>query len=95
MNDFVIGKNSQIGVVSNEIAGPQNDDLLNSLESETPGENSASPSQVIKRKITNKVRKEIDSVVAAIENWVHDAILTAMDDLVTPRVEMAVKSISG
>ena len=36
----------------------------------------------------------MDSVVAAVENRVHDAILTAIDSVVIPRVEMAVGSIT-
>ena len=54
-----------------------------------------SHNQVIGRNIANKIRKEIDCVVAAVENRAHDAILTAMDSVVIPRVEMAVKSMTG
>ena len=35
------------------------------------------------------------SAVIAVENRVHDAILTALNDVVIPRVEMAKKSIKG
>ena len=42
-----------------------------------------------------KVRKIVDSVVAKIETQIHDASLTAMDSVVIPRVEMAVKLVTG
>ena len=54
-----------------------------------------SRNQVIGRNIANKVRQEIDCVVAAVENRVHDAILTPMDSVVKARVEMAVKFMTG
>ena len=37
----------------------------------------------------------VDRVVAVVENWIHDAILTAMDNVVIPRVEMALRSIAA
>ena len=39
-------------------------------------------------------RKEVDNVVTAVENPVDDSILTAMDNVAIPRVEMAVMSIA-
>ena len=36
----------------------------------------------------------VDSAVIAVENRMHNAILTEMDNAVIPRVEMAVKSIT-
>ena len=57
-------------------------------------ENSASQAQVIEKNITDKIRKEVDHAVMAVENRVHDAILTAMDNVVILLVEMAVRSIT-
>ena len=37
----------------------------------------------------------VSSAVMIVENRSHDAILTAIDKVVIPRVEMAVKSITG
>ena len=42
----------------------------------------------------DRFRNEFDNAVTAVENWVHDAILRAMDDVVIPRVEMAARSIA-
>ena len=37
----------------------------------------------------------VDNVVLTVKNGLHDAILTAMDKVVIPRVEMVVRSITG
>ena len=42
-----------------------------------------------------KVRKEVDSGVAAVKNQVHDAIWTAINNVLLPRVEMTVRCITG
>ena len=59
----------------------------------TPGETSQSHVQVTETIIVDKVRKEVDSVVAAaVENCVHGATLTLMDGLVFPRAENLIKT---
>ena len=60
----------------------------------TLGEISDSRSQVIERNednIDDRVRKEADSVVPAVEYRVHDAIYPVMDCVVIRRVEMTVR----
>ena len=59
------------------------------------GENSQSDAQVAERNIAVWARKGLDSVVAAVKNRVNDAILTRMDSVVIPRVEIAIRSIVG
>ena len=49
----------------------------------------------LKKNIENRVRKEVDSAAAVVENQVHDVILTAMDSAVMPKVESAVRSMTG
>ena len=51
--------------------------------------------QVLERHFVDKIRKEVDNVVAAFENWVYDNILTAMYSVVIPMVEIAVLSNTG
>ena len=46
-------------------------------------------------KIDDQVTRAVISAVTAVENRMRDAILTAIDNVVIPRVEMAVKSIIG
>ena len=40
----------------------------------------------------SNVRSEVDSVMKSVETRVQDAVLTAIEVLVIPRVELAVKS---
>ena len=56
---------------------------------------SASQNQVIEIIIEDKIREAVNEAVLAIENRMHDAILTAMHKVVIPRDDMAVKSITG
>ena len=56
-------------------------------------ENSTSYDQLIERNIADGIRKEVNSVVMAVEQRVHAAILTAMDNIVIPRVKMVEISI--
>ena len=41
----------------------------------------------IERNIADKVRSEVDSVMTKVETRVHDAVLTAMESLVIPRID--------
>ena len=69
------------------------------LEKQTNGQsndfervnNSVRQNQVIGKRIT----RAVSSAVMTVENCTHDAVLTAIDNVVTARVEMAVKSITG
>ena len=46
----------------------------------------------LEEKIVNKVRSEVDFFLASVETGVQDAVLTAIEKLVIPRVELAVKT---
>ena len=52
-------------------------------------EEMASHTQVTERNIIDSVWKEVDSVLASVENEVQDVIWTAMNCVVLPRSEMA------
>ena len=67
LNNFIIGKNSQAGVNENKAEDPQNG-LDDNFGSAICGENRVSCSQVIGRNIVDRVAKEVDCVVAAVEN---------------------------
>ena len=45
--------------------------------------------QTLEKSISNKVRCEVDSVV---ETRVHNSILSAMDNFVIPKMEVAMRS---
>ena len=56
---------------------------------------SASQNEVIENNIDVEARRTLDNVVSTVKNRMHDTILTAMDKMAIPRVEMGVRSING
>ena len=56
---------------------------------------SARQNQVLEKNFDNKIIRAFSSAVMTVEKRMHDAILTAIDNVVIPRVQMAVKSITG
>ena len=96
MNYFVFGiNNTQASTADEETAGSQNDCFPINSGWAILDEIDASHYQVIERIIANRVSEEVNSVVAAVENSVHEAILTAMEGVFVSRVEKALRSITG
>ena len=58
-------------------------------------DNSLRQNQVIEKKIDDQKTIVIGSAVTTVEHRKHGAILTAIDNVLIPRVEMAVKLITG
>ena len=87
LNYFVIGSNTNRGVSENQNirkqASGRHRDFQRILDT-------ASQNQVIGNNTDDKIRDAVDSAAIAVENLMHDAILTALNDIVFPRVEMAV-----
>ena len=92
LNDSAIGKSVKVNVSEKE-----------NLEQETNGQhndfgrldNSERQNQVIENHIDDQITRAVSSAVMTVENRTHEAILTAIDNVVIARVEMAVKSITG
>ena len=47
------------------------------------------------KNFVSKVRSEVDSVMTTVETRVKDAVLTAKENLVVPRVKLAMKSVNA
>ena len=58
-------------------------------------ENSANPTQATYKIFADRVRKEVDNVFAAVENWIQEANLTALDNVIIPRVDIALRLITS
>ena len=56
---------------------------------------SAHQNQVIENNFDDQITKAVSSVVMTVKKSRHDATLTAIDNVLLPRVEMAVKSTTG
>ena len=94
-NDFVIGINTNVSAIEKETSEPHVNARYNNAEKNINGERRACQNQVIENNIDDKIRKAVDNAVMTVGNRMHDAILSAMDIIVIPRVEMAVRSITG
>ena len=92
LNDFIIGNNTNFGVSENENLEQQANGRHKDFERNV---DNASQNQVIGKNSGDKIRDAANSAVIVVENRLHDAILTVMNDVVIPRVEMAVRSITG
>ena len=93
LNDFIIGNNVNTDAIENESLEPQSKGFVNNFGTSSVGENSIGHDQGFGKNIADKIRKEVDNAIMVVENRVHDGILAAMDNVIIPRVEMAVKSI--
>ena len=51
--------------------------------------------QVLENRIDEQNKKAVSSAVMTVENCMHDEILTAIDRVIIPKIEMAMKSITG
>ena len=91
-NDFNISNNTNAYVVENENLGPQSGGLGKNSGRSTVGENLASHDQLSGRRIADRIRRGWQ---CCYENRVHDGILTAINNVVIPRVEVVVRSITG
>ena len=56
---------------------------------------SARRNQVKENNIDDQITRAVSSAVMTVENRMHDVFLTAIDNVVIPRVEMAVKLVTG
>ena len=56
-------------------------------------DNSMRQNQVREKKIDYQISRAVSSAVMTVKTCMHDAISTAIDNVVIPRVEMAVKLI--
>ena len=91
LNDLVIGNDTNVSAMRNVTFEPRTNGPDNNFERIVDGEISASQKKVI---VGDKFTKAFDNAVLTVENRMNDGILTAMDNVVNPRVEMAVRSIT-
>ena len=92
LNDFVISSGTTVDTMRNEGLELQ----ANGHDEDFGGiVNDVTQNQVIESNVDNRIRDVDNHVVIALENCMHEAILTAMNDMVIPRVEIAVTLITG
>ena len=92
LNDFVIGIDTNASATCNEASKTQRNSRANVFGKVTVGENSKNQDQFNENNLDDRVWGAVDNAVMTVKNLMQDAILTAMDNVITPRVQMAVKS---
>ena len=92
LNDFIVGKGTNVSAMENETLEQQTNGQHNNVERFV---DSAIQNQVIENYFNHRIRRAVNNALLTVENRMHNTILTAMDKMVIPRVEMAVKSITG
>ena len=90
--DFIIRNKAKVGVSENEILKQQASGSHKDFEKSI---DHASQNKVIEKNTDDTNRDAVDNAVVAVENHMHDATLTAMNDVFIPRVQMAVGSVTG
>ena len=93
--DFMIGQSNQ---------GEQIKNRDSMLRRGTSPDNASKPAQInypqidvhtLEENIVSKVRSEVDNVMTPVGTRVQDAVLTAIENLVIPRVELAMNSANA
>ena len=95
LNDFVNDNEINANAFGNETLGPQSNNCFNNVVRSVDGENSTCQNQIIETNIDDKIRKAVDNAVMTIDVRMHDAILTGLNNVEIPRVELAARSITG
>ena len=92
LNDFVIVNGTTFDSMGNEDLKSQAHGHYDDLEKIIDG---ASGIEVIGCITDDRIRNSVDSAVIAVRTCMHDASLTALNNVIIPRVELAVGSITG
>ena len=92
LNDFVFGNNVNSNVSESEKLKQQTNGQPNGFKR---FDKSARQNQIIKNNFDDHITRAFSSAVMTVEKCMHDAILTAIGKVVIPRIEMAMKSITG
>ena len=92
LNDFIIGDGTNVNAMEKETLEQQTNGLHRDFDR---FDNSLSENYVIESNTDDRIRNAVDNAPIAVENRTQEAILPAMNDVVVPRVEMAVRSITG
>ena len=92
LNDFLIGNGTNENAMKKQTLEQQANGPHNNFEK---FDNSCSQNQLLGSNTDDKIRNAVENAVIAVDNRMQDAILTAMSNVVNPRVDIAVKSITG
>ena len=88
LNDNVIGKNTNANLTGKVLIEILTNDVVRNFERSAVGGISLNLDQGIEKNFANRIRKRVDTSATVVEICVYAAILTTMDNLVIPRIEI-------
>ena len=95
--DFIIGNarnNRQENIKVNEGTADQEFTVGNSDGGEAVNENVVNV-KTLERCLFERIDKDLGEIVDTIEDKIQNAILTAVDSIITPKIELAIRSINA
>ena len=93
-NSFEIDNDTNTSASENETLESQTNSRPKKIGRIIFGWNSACHDQVRENSIGDRIRKVVDNAVMTVANRMHDAMLTAINNVQFPRVEVVVRSIT-
>ena len=91
----MIGQSNHETQTENRANTADGDTSLNDTNNPTQIDGSQLDMHSLEKNIVNKKRSKLDSVTTVLETRVKDAVLTVIENLVIPRVELAMKSLNA
>ena len=92
LNGFAIGNCVNVSFLESENFEQLTNGRSNDFKR---ADNSVCQNQLIENKFAEQVTTAVSGALMTVKLRLHDVILTTIDNVVTPRVDMAVKSITG
>ena len=71
------------------------DTSMNHTDNPTQVSSSHGDIHTLEENVVSKVRSEVGSVMTTVESRIQDAVMTATENLVIPRAELAMKSVKA
>ena len=89
--DFLIVHNNHEAQTEGRVDMVDRDTSLNNTIISTQVNNPQKDMHTLEKNIASKVEKEVDSVMTTVKTRVQDAMMTAIENIVIPRVEIALQ----
>ena len=90
--DFLIGRSSHETQFEDKADTADEETTLFDANSSIQVKDSQVNPHTLEKNVTNKIQKEVDKVMTSVESRVQGAVLTAMENLLIPRRELAIES---
>ena len=91
--DFLIGQSNNENRIEDRSVTADGNIAFNDTNKLTHVSGSQVDMHTLEKNVANKVRNGVDSVMIKFETRVQDAMLTSIENLVIPNVELAMKSV--